>query len=178
MGHMEPIDLAWSLDRRAQLEKWPFRCDDGRAFERHELNELRDIWCSLANGRAAPSRGDFDARTLKPFLRNITILERVRIDPTTWRYRVRLAGSTIAEIVGDHTGKFLEEYLPAEVIPRWTAAYDAGIASPRPLRLVAEFILPRMNYLCGEALLAPLADQGGAVSMIIGCIYFKPKRAD
>jgi len=175
MGRMEPIDPAWSLDRRAQIEGWPFRCGGAGAFERPELNELRDIWRLRAMGKPVPTRPDFDARTLKPFLRNITILERVFMDQSSWRYRVRLAGSTIVDTVGDHTGRFIEEYLPTEVVPRWTAIYDAAIASTKPLRIVAEFMLPRLNFLCGEALIAPLADQAGNISLVIGCIYFHPK---
>lgn len=172
---MEPIDPAWSLDHRAQLEGWPFRCDSDRPFERPELNELRAMWCALAEGKRAPSRADLDARRLKPFLRNITILERVFTDPESWRYRVRLAGSNLVETAGDHTAKFLEEYLPGEIVPRWQATYDAAIASCRPLRIVANFELPRLSFLSGEALVAPLRDQQGELSLILGCVYFKPK---
>jgi hypothetical protein len=60
---------------------------------------------------------------------------------------------------------------------RWSAIYDAAIVSARPLRIVVEFALPRMNFLSGEALIAPLADQAGDISFLIGCVYFKPKLA-
>jgi hypothetical protein len=174
---MEQMDPASALDRRAQLERWPFRCDADREFERPELNELHGIWRGMAKDNRSPARADFDARTLKPFLRNITILERVIIDSGRWRYRVRLTGSAIADIAGDHTGRFIEDYLPEEFVSRWTAVYDAAIGSTRPLRVVTEFALPHMNFLCGEALVAPLSDQSGNNALVLGCIYFRPKRA-
>src|SRR5579863_7391155 len=176
MGQPAPIDPAWALDRKALTEGWPFRCDSALNFSRHELNEMRDLWFSLAANKHAPARADFDARRLKPFLRNITIIERVYIDAAHWRYRVRLSGSAVADAVGDHTGRFLEEYLPPEAVPRWTATYDAAIDGGRPLRLTAEFIMPRIDHLSGEAFVAPLCDTEGKLTLVIGCIYFKPKR--
>jgi len=175
MSQLRPIDAAWELDRKAKLEGWPFRCDATLEFERPALNELRDLWRSLAAGKTAPSRTDFDARTLKPFLRNVMIIERVFTDPENWRYRIRLAGTSLAEMTGDPTGKFLEEQLPLELVPRWTSTYDAALDGGKPLRLVAEFELPQLEYLRGEALLAPLADNEGKLTLILGCIYFQPK---
>ena len=136
---------------------------------------MRDLWRSLAVGKPAPSRADFDARTLKPYLRNIMIIERVFIGPGRWRYRTRLTGTGVAEIIGDPTGKFLEEQLPLELVPRWTSIYDTTLDGGQPLRLVAEFELPQLAFLRGEALIAPLADRNGKLTLVFGCIYFEPK---
>ena len=178
MSQLKPIDKAWELDRKARLEGWPFQCDATLEFERVELNELRDLWRSLAVGRTAPSRADFDARTLKPYLRNIMIIERVFVGPGRWRYRTRLAGTAVTEIIGDPTGKFLEEQLPLELVPRWASTYDATLDGGQPLRLVAEFELPQLAFLRGEALVAPLADRDNKLTLVFGCIYFKPKRSN
>jgi hypothetical protein len=175
MGQLQPIDAAWALDRKARLEGWPFRCDSTLEFERPELNTLRDLWRALAEGKPAPSRADFDARTLKPYLRNIMIIERVSIGPGRWRYRTRLAGTALAEMIDDPTGKFLEEYLPLELVPRWAATYDTVLESGRPLRLIADFELPQLAFLRGEALVAPLADRNARLTLVFGCIYFRPK---
>src|SRR5215469_14418701 len=148
MGQIEPIDPARALDRKAQIEGWPFRCAAAANFERPELNAINELWCALAiNG--IPARADFEARKLKPFLRNITIVERVRVERARWRYRTRLSGAAVTEAVGNHIGQFLEEYLPEEAIPRWKAAYDATLEGGRPLKLMAEFTLPRLNFLTG-----------------------------
>jgi len=175
MGQLKPIDAAWELDRKAKLEGWPFRCDSVLEFQRTELNELRDLWRSLATGKTAPSRADFDARTLKPYLRNIMIIERVFITQRRWRYRTRLAGTALTEIIGDPTGQFLEEQLPLELVPRWTSLYDTTLDGGQPVRLVAEFALPQLTYLRGEGFFAPLVNNEGRLTLVLGCAYFQPK---
>jgi len=175
MGQLKPIDAAWELDRKAKQEGWPFRCDSLLEFQRAELNEMRDLYRSLAAGKAAPSRADFDARTLKPYLRHIAIIERVFIAPRRWRYRTRLTGTAVTEITGDPTGQFLEEQLPLELVPRWTSVYDTTLDGGQPIRLVAEFALPQMTYLRGEGFFAPLADNEGKLNLVISCAYFQPK---
>lgn len=175
MGLLEANNAAWELERKARAEGWPFRCDATLDFGRRELNALRDLWQARAEGKAAPSRADFDARTLKPYLRHIMIIERVFLGPNRWRYRTRLAGTAVTEIIGDPTGKFLEEQLPLELVPRWTSAYDTVLDSAQPLRLVTDFELPQLSFLRGEALMAPLADSSGRLTLVFGCIYFAPK---
>ncbi len=177
MGQLKPIDAARDLDRKAKLEGWPFHCDAALEFERAELNAVRDLWRSFAVGKPAPSRADFDARTLKPYLKNILIIERVFSGPERWRYRTRLTGTTVAEILGNSTGKFLEEQVPLELVPRWAATYDAILGSGQPLRLVADFELPQLAFLRGEALIAPLTDRDGELTLILSCAYFKPRPA-
>jgi hypothetical protein len=175
MGQLKPVDTARELDRKARLEGWPLRCDGTLEFERTELKELRDLWRSLAAGKIAPSRTDFDARTLKPFLRNIRITERVFTGPGSWRYRTRLAGTAVSETIGDATGKFLEEQFAPEFVPRWASVYDATLDGGQPLRLTGEFEQPELAFLCGEALTAPLVDNNGKLTLVLGCMYFRPK---
>ena len=177
MGPMETNDPALALNRQSQAEGWPFQFDTALRFDRRELNALRDLWLARAADKSAPSRADLGARTLKPYLPNITISERISNDRGMWRYRTRLSGSAISETVGDHTGKFLEEQVPAESLPRWTAAYDAVLDGAMPLRLVSDFRVPCLNYLSGEIFIAPLTDERGKLSLVIGCMYFRPRVA-
>jgi len=177
MGRLEPIDPAWALNRRAQAEGWPFRCDSALEFERPELNALCGIWRSIAAGKGVPSRADFDARTLKPFLRNIAIVERVFFDAGKSRYRSRLTGSAIVEVAGENTGHFLDEHIPPEFLPRWTNAYDAVLDSGTPMRFVSDFRVPQLVYLDGESLAAPLANAHGNIALVLTSTYFKPKRS-
>lgn len=176
MGQSQSIDPALALNQRAHAEGWPFHCDTVLAFDRPELNALRDVWRSLAAGKSAPSRTDFDARMLKPFLRNISIIERVFVDAAKWRYRTRLTGSAIVELTGEHTGKYLDEHMPRDFLPRWIAPFDAVLDSVVPFRFVSEFALPHLSYLDGESLVAPLADTRGEVTLILTCLYFRPRR--
>lgn len=177
MRRLEMIDPAYALDRRAVAEGWPFHCDSKLEFERPELNRLRDIWHAVADTAGVPARTDFDARTLKPFLRNISILERVFVDSDKWRYRIRLMGSAIAEIAGDSTGHFLDQQLAPEFLRIWTNAHDAVLDGGMPMRFVSDFRVPQLSYLDGESMLTPLADAHGRLTLILSCLYFTPKKA-
>jgi len=177
MGCFEVFDPAEAINRRALAENWPFACDGVLCFEQNELNALSDIWFSLAAKKGVPSRADFDARILKPFLRHIGIVERVMIDASKWRYKTRLSGSAIVEIAGDQTGRFLDEYIPAAFLPRWSSVYDAVLDGRAPLRVAGAFELPKLAYLNGESLVAPLVDARGNTSLVLSCLYFTPKQA-
>lgn len=177
MRQMEMIDPAYALDRRAEAEGWPFHCDSRLEFDRPELNGLRDIWYGLAACKGVPSRADFDARKLKPFLRNISILERVFVGSNKWRYRIRLMGSAISDIAGDATGNFLDQQLAPDFLRIWTSAHDAVLDSGIPMRFVSDFRVPQLSYLEGESLLTPLADSRGHLTLLLSCLYFVPKKA-
>ncbi len=177
---MEKLDTdpAVTLNRIAQAERWPFHCDSALNFERDELNTVRDIWRSLAAGKTAPFRADFDARTLKPFLRNISIVERVFVDTAKWRYRRRLRGSLIAELDGDGTGQFLDEFIPSTVLRAMMICYDAILGASIPMRFAYGFTAPhQLSYLRGESLSAPVCDAHGELSLILICTYFMPRRS-
>jgi hypothetical protein len=175
MERPEGIDPALALNRHAQVKNWPLRCDSALSFERPELNAVRDIWRSLAAGKNVPPRTDFDARTLKPYLRNISIIERVPVDAAKWRYRYRLMGTAITEVAGENTGHFLDERIPPKLLPRWTSAFDAVLDNDMPMRFVADFQVRPLDYLHGEAFAAPLADERGETTLILTCLYLKAR---
>jgi hypothetical protein len=170
-------DPALALNVRAKAEGWPIRCDSALCFERPELNALRDIWLSLAARERTPSRSKLDARTLKPFLRNIMIVERVYVDAATWRYRMRFEGSSIVEVAGESTGRFMDECHPPELLPLAAAPYDAVLDQGAPMRLVADLRTRRLDHLTAECLIAPLADARGETTLALRGAYFRPKAA-
>ncbi len=60
-----------------------------------------------------PNRSDMTLRDLKvDVLRHILILERVEQNPSCFRFR--LIGTSMTGIAGHHTGKMVDEILPAE----------------------------------------------------------------
>lgn len=166
------IDPAEAVNVYAERQGWPFRCSTKLTFARPELNRLRDIWCEKAVGQPVPYRSDFDARTLKPVLRNIAIVERVSSYGRI-RLRLRLIGSEIAGLFGEHTGRHLDEAVPPALLPRWETIYDAVLDSGRPFRVVTNYDHPRVNYLSGESLLAPMLDSWSTPTMLLCCVYFR-----
>ena len=150
------------------------RCYTALQFDHPELNALRDVWNEVA-AKHPPTRADFDARKLKPFLRNIAIIERVTSGSAPARYRIRLHGSAIAQWFGEQTGHFIDEFIPQRTLPRWTAGYDVVFAHGAPLRFISRFELPQINYLDGESFSAPLVDEAGNTNLVLSAMYTQRK---
>ncbi|HWD29145.1 MAG TPA: PAS domain-containing protein [Rhizomicrobium sp.] len=145
-------------------------------FDRPELNQLRDVWREKARATGGlPSRADFDARTLKPFLRHVSIVERAINPAGRESYRFRFYGSALAQRFGEQTGQFLEMSIPPDRLPLWIAGYDRVLAADGPLRFVSRFEIPRISYLNGESFSAPLSNNGRKPNTVLACTYFTPK---
>jgi hypothetical protein len=159
------------FNARAESGKWSTVCDDSLNFDSPPLAGLRDIWLSVRGEREMPRREDFSARTLKQHLQNLTFVERVEENGAR-RYRFRLFGSGLSRYIGDSTGKFLDEVVPAQFIESWYATYDLVIGTRRPHRFVARFRAAHLEHVRAETLVAPLA---GAASvpwgLLISVIY-------
>ena len=141
----------------------------GDAFEHGELRTLYELWLSkAANG--VPSRSQFDMRVLRPFAPNITILDRVDTRGRR-RYRFRLFGSRLALLFGEHTGRYLDEMVTPALLPSWLAFYDAVLGGERPMRISNYYRVPDENYLMGEILAAPMADEAGEARLILAATY-------
>lgn len=161
----------------ALVEDESFRFDATLQFDRAELNHLRDIWREKASKRGFTTRTDLDARSLKPFMRNLTILDVVPQDDGTRRYRYRFFGSSIVEVFGEQTGHFIEEFIPPEKMARWTAGHDLVVLSGRPLRFRIAYNSPAINYLSSESLVMPIGNDDGTIVMLMCCLYFGPRRS-
>ena len=130
------------------------------------------LWRGQAALRAIPRRSDFTPRLLAPFLLNLTFVERCLDDQGRRRYRHRLFGSALAEKMGNCTGKYLEDIVPAEKVANWTRAYDAATMGNAPLHFLTPFGLPGMDHLMIETLLAPVATDNDARYGFLGIAYF------
>lgn len=166
---MQNAALASQLNQRAEAEGWPMRCDGDLGFEKQELVELCKLWFERAHGRV-PQRTAFDMRVLRPFARNLTILERVGAGARR-RYRFRLFGSTLALLFGEHTGRFLDEMVSPALRPNWEAFYDCVLEHQEPFRFINYYRIPTQDYLRGEIFAAPLADEEGQARLVMAATY-------
>lgn len=162
----------------ALVEDESFRFDADLKFQKQELRALLGVWREKCAGRGFVTRADFDARTVKPYLRQMSILDVVTQEDGTRRYRYRYFGSGIVEVFGEHTGHYIEQFIPTERMARWTAGHDLVVLSGRPLRFVINYTSPQISYLSSESLVLPLTDGNGTVTMLMCFLYFGPKRVD
>jgi len=160
----------------ALVEDEAFRFDTVLEFERAELNLLRDIWRNKSATRGFATRADFDARTIKPYMRNLTILDVLPQQDGSRRYRYRYFGSAIVDVFGEHTNHYIEEFISPDKMARWTAGHDLVALSGRPMRFRINYNSPQISYLSSESLVLPLSDDTGKVAMLMCCLYFGPKR--
>ncbi len=164
-----PVLACGQLNALAEAKGWPICCGCGEGVCRSELQALCDLWQSkAANG--VPARSAFDIRTLAPFARNVTILEREEANGAR-RYRFRLFGSTLALLFGEHTGRMLDEMVSPDLLPSWLAFYDTVLSCGHPLHIDTYYRTTTEGYVKGEIFAAPLADDSGAVRMALAATY-------
>jgi hypothetical protein len=163
------------LKDRIKASGWGVVVDETLSFNQLELRALAEVWRAKAEAlNALPRREDLDIRLLKPFLRHVSVLERV-VPPPASSYRVRLQGSFLVNYFGDQTGKLMEQSVPPELAERWTGVYDALLEARRPLRLVGTYSQERMGYLIGEAFAVPLGNGNQPPLSVFSATYYTPR---
>jgi hypothetical protein len=169
LDRSQAINLPEALNAHAEQLGWPFRCDPSLGFARPELLALCELWRAKSAG-GIPERAALDMRALKPFLRNISILERIG-PKGMWRYRFRLFGSSLAQLFGEHTGRFLDEMVAPGLLENWHACFDTTVRFGAPLRFINYYRIPNKNFLKGEILAAPLAAETDGQPLILIATY-------
>lgn len=165
----EPDPPCQRLNAIAMAKGWPMRCACDTPCERGELNDLRALWQRVGQG-GVPARAGIDIRMLKPYARNVAILEQVET-AGGHSYRFRLFGSALAMRFGEHTGHVLEDVVQPMMLSGWVAFYDTVLRCRRPIRLNTHFRLPSNGYLKGEILAMPLLDAQGAARLVMAATY-------
>ncbi|MDE1937818.1 MAG: PAS domain-containing protein [Alphaproteobacteria bacterium] len=166
-----PVATIAAFNEWAKARDWPAVCDGDLAFASPALTDLLTIWREHAGREAMPQRGQLSARVLKAHLTQIAIFERTSVDPP--RYRARLMGTKLTQILGDMQGKFLEDTAAPETVARWHAVLDLVLSVKRPLRFFNPIAYIGREHLQAESFGAPLAESGGAPTMVLVGIVFK-----
>ncbi|HUO98513.1 MAG TPA: PAS domain-containing protein [Rhizomicrobium sp.] len=161
------------LNVLAAKEGWPTKFDPLLNFEHPKLRALLDLWREKA-GDGVPVRVSFDMRSLKPFLPHVLILEREG-EGNARRFRFRLFGSALQLLFGEHTGRYLDEMVSAQMLPSWTTTYGAVLTARQPLRILTRFRIASAEFLEGEILAAPMSSGAGAVDQILAATYVDTK---
>jgi len=166
-----------ALNARAKAAGWTFVVGAAEGFEHPPLAAACALWHDKAHGRPMPARADMTARAMKPFMSQMSLLERVS-EKGKDRYRVRLHGSTLARYSGDATGKWLEDVVGAVRIGSYLGIYDAVLALKIPLRVISRYQAPEIDYLDGESFVAPLSVPTSQTPIILSVTYAKPRTDD
>lgn len=167
---------AQALNETAVRNGWAMRVDTTLRFNAPQLNALRDLWRAKAEAaRGLPPRSAFDARTLKPFLSHISIVERAVNPQGRTSYRFRFYGTELVRYFGEQTGQFIENFIPEDRLERWISGYDAVLAGDSPIRFLSYFEMPHVSFINGESLSAPIFTGEHPPNTILAATYFTPK---
>ena len=168
-------DAIARLKDRIKASGWGIAVDETLAFNQPELRSLLELWRAKAETmKSLPAREDMDIRLLKPFLRHLSVVERVDLGGR-FGYRIRLQGSILADYFGPQTGRLLEEAVSPELAGRWNAAYDALLEARQPLRLVGTYDKGKMDYLIAETLAVPLGNGDRPPVSVLAATYYTPR---
>jgi hypothetical protein len=161
------------FNARSVREQWHTQCDEKMIFDSPKLAQLRDIWLAVRGAQDMPKRVDFTARILGKHLQYLTFVEREE-NGGARRYRFRMFGSALARFIGDSTGKYLDEVVPANFSASWFATYDLAIETRKPLRFVSRFRAAELEHVMAECLVAPLAGEGTAPWGLLVSVVYSP----
>jgi hypothetical protein len=168
------ISSAAEFNQTATAKNWPMICDETLQFQASMLTELLNLWQEQA-GDGIPERNALTARKLQPFIRNISIFERIG-DGLKRRYRVRLMGSGIVQYYGELTGKHFDESIPGKFQDRWYAFCDVPLLTQKPMRFILRADTFEKSYMTVEYLCAPLKMEGGAIKSALTGVVFSGLR--
>lgn len=140
-------------------------------FATPQLARTIEVWRAKRVARTMPARGDFSIADLKFTLGNLGFLDIVR-DDGRMRFRVRLQGSVLDELVAPMTGRFIDEIIPAHFVQKWTGQWMPAIEQRAPMRAVGRVEFAGRRWYVAESLYAPLADDGETPNILMVVAYY------
>jgi hypothetical protein len=163
-GRPEVAGIA-ELHALAEQEGWGVFCDTSCCFETPEIEDFHVLWRSKAI-TGLPYRSEMTPQLLKPYLRYLTLHERVLQSDGTRFYRVRLMGDAIASLAGAATGDTYDRFLPPLGVRKWNALNDALLSHGKPVRVLVRADSFGKSHLIGEFFSGPLRAADDTANLI------------
>ena len=173
MTHDQARDAATRYNALAQRAGWHSFCSVAVTFESEALNDLHAIWKVLA-GNSIPARKSLTPQTLRAHLADVAIYERTEALDGNSRWRIRVMGDHMSAVLGNFNGKFFDEVVTPEFLPRWRASPDIALEARVPLRFISRSETSGKAYLTGEYLMAPLIGDDGGLNTVLSGAAFGP----
>lgn len=126
------------------------------------------LWRTLRRGRLVPSRADLDPAAMRAYLPNVFMID---VEDGGARFRYRLCGTAVAEVYGDFTGRYVDDFVSPEF-------RDTAIARLRDvaLKLHVHYLVQALTwqdrpYIRYRRLLMPLSDDQRVANILLGIVY-------
>lgn len=134
------------------------------------LGDLYAYWHARSAGRKMPARGDLDMvdmpRATLPYL---MLIDVVHAD-ASWRYRYRLVGTEMVNVIGDDvTHRFLDDVIPGERQHEVFDWLDAVVRDGIPMALEMSLGWENRDFRHARRVALPLSPDGTTVDMLLCC---------
>jgi hypothetical protein len=139
--------------------------------ENRTFFEFYEYWRQKAAGKAMPSRADLDPLDIPQLLPGVFLIDVVAGPPR--RFRFRLVGTRIAELEGEMTDKFLDEFIPGSRGTSMVQQYEDACEGRLYVRHeTLRWHTHERQHVSYDVLLLPLSRDGETVDMLFGyCVY-------
>ena len=132
------------------------------------LRRLAEYLAAQAPPGKLPGRQHLTPEDIPEILPYITLCDVVPQENGGRRYRVRLAGTHVVELLGtDPTGKFIDEVLPPKMCAEIIKRYDEVVRTKQPSYQTGELKNAGREHVRFERAAFPLARDGENVDMLI-----------
>jgi hypothetical protein len=139
--------------------------------ENRTFLEFYGYWRRKAAGKALPSRADHDPLETPQLLPETFLVDVVPGQPR--RFRFRLVGTRIAELEGEMTNKFLDEFIPDSAGTAMARHYEEAAEGRIYMRReTLRWHVRERQHVNYDVLLLPLSRDGETIDMLFGyCLY-------
>jgi hypothetical protein len=170
-GRMTQMPSDFAATRSADALATPWFGTFDTDFATPQLKLAFDVWDAKRGTRSMPARLDLGIRDLKFALPNLSLLDIVR-EGHGLRYRVRLVGSILDEMVAPMTGRFLDEAVPGHFAQKWSTQWLPAIVERRVMRGVGRVEFAGRRWYVAESAFCPLASDGETPDILMVLAYY------
>lgn len=168
------IDPVAEMAAKAESFDWYGNIAYASVFEAPMLNAVLALWREKAPAGLPPLTA-FNGPDFAFALPNLWMLEEVA-GTVAPRYRYRHVGTEIAPVFGPVRGRYIDEIIPLDQLPRWTEACVALLRCRAPVRVSSNVQVPHSGNLRIESFHAPVLDAGGRPTILMCVSVFSPRK--
>jgi hypothetical protein len=134
--------------------------------------EFYEYWLGKGAAKGVPARADIDPVDIPRLLANVFLIDVVPGNPR--RFRFRLVGTRIAELEGEMTNRFLDEFVPGAAGTTMARHYEDSVQGRIYVRHETLHWRKR-EHVTYDVLLLPLSSDGQTVDMLLGLARYHAK---
>ena len=161
-----------STDARVNRSgEWTAGSSTNPTFVTPQLQRILALWGERRGMHSMPARSSFTLRDLACALPQLSIVDVVA-DGGATRFKVRLMGRELDQVLAPMTGRFVDEAVPPPHSDRWSTFLTEALQHRAPTRALSRAEYGDRRLYLVEALIAPLADDGEHPDkLMVVCFY-------